>query len=140
MVLVGVAVIGFMLVFGLLANMRRDCSRLTIKAKDIYTPWTAFVQPHRLTSRRMKLKNLIPLRYRTKIIRQFGQAKLVKLPNGQHQLIGGNDQDRIAAFEWASLFAHKIVFTDFHREAKPLVRRVTLRPPLWKCWPMRHAL
>lgn len=31
----------------------------------------------------MKLKNLISLRYRTKLIRQFGQASLVKLPNGQ---------------------------------------------------------
>ena len=64
----------------------------------------------------MKLKNLIPLRYRTKLIRQFGQAKLVKHPNGQHELIGGTDSDRTAAFEWASLFAHEIVFTHFHRE------------------------
>ena len=64
----------------------------------------------------MKLKNLIPLRYRTKLIRQFGQAKLVKLPNGQHELLGGTDQDRTAAFEWVSLFAHEIVFTHFRRE------------------------
>ena len=64
----------------------------------------------------MKLKNLIPLRYRTKIIQQFGQAKLVKLPNGQHELLGGTDADRTAAFEWASLFAHEIVFTHFCRE------------------------
>ena len=64
----------------------------------------------------MKLKNLIPLRYRTKIIQQFGQAKLVKLPNGQHELLGGTDADRIAAFEWASLFAHEIVFSHFHRQ------------------------
>ena len=64
----------------------------------------------------MKLQNLIPLRYRTKLIRQFGQAKLVKLPNGQHELIGGTDQDRTTAFEWSSLFAHEIVFTHYHRE------------------------
>ena len=64
----------------------------------------------------MKLKNLIPLRYRTKLIRQFGQAKLVKLPNGQHELIGGSNSDRTAAFEWASLFAHEIVFTHFYRK------------------------
>ena len=64
----------------------------------------------------MKLKNLIPLRYRTKLVRQFGEAKLVKLPNGQHELISGTDQDRTAAFEWASLFAHEIVFTHFHRQ------------------------
>jgi hypothetical protein len=71
----------------------------------------------------MKLKNLIPLRYRTRLIQQFGQAKLVKLPNGQHELIGGTDRDRTAAFEWASLFAHEIVFTHFLREEparKPL--------------------
>ena len=64
----------------------------------------------------MKLKNLIPLRFRTKLIWQFGQAKLVKLPNGQHELLGGTDRDRTAAFEWASLFAHEIVFTHFFRE------------------------
>ena len=80
--------------------------------------WTAFVQPHPLKLWRMKLKNLIPLRYRTKLIRQFGQAKLIKLPNGQHELIGGSDNDRTAAFEWASLFAHEIVFTHFYRETK----------------------
>ena len=65
----------------------------------------------------MKLKNLIPLRYRTKLIRQFGEAKLVKLPNGQHELIGGTDSDRAQAFEWASLCAHEIVFTHFNRKA-----------------------
>ena len=77
----------------------------------------------------MKLKNLIPLRYRTKLIRQFGQAKLVKLPNGQHELIGGTDSDRTAAFEWASLFAHEIVFTHFHREAES---RTSHRKPLFR--------
>jgi hypothetical protein len=64
----------------------------------------------------MKLKNLIPLRYRTKLIRQFGEAKLVKLPNGQHELIGGSDTDRTAAFEWSSLFAHEIVISHFNRK------------------------
>jgi hypothetical protein len=64
----------------------------------------------------MKLKNLIPLRYRTKLIRQFGQAKLLKHRNGQHELIGGTDQDRTAAFEWVSLFAHEIVFAHFYRQ------------------------
>jgi hypothetical protein len=88
----------------------------------------------------MKLKNLIPQRFRTRVIRQFGQARLIRLPNGQHELIGGTDADRAAAFEWSSLFAHEIVFTHFHREAKPMVGRVTLRPLFWKWWPMRHAL
>ena len=64
----------------------------------------------------MKLKNLIPKRYRKQIVRQFGDAKLVRLHNGQHELVGGSDADRAAAFEWSSLFAHEIVFTHFHRE------------------------
>ena len=55
-----------------------------------------------------------------KLIRQFGQPKLAKLPNGQHELIGGTDQDRTSAYEWASLFAHEIVFTHFLREVHVL--------------------
>jgi len=47
-------------------------------------------------------KILFPQRKQT--IRQFGQVKLVKLPNGQHELIGGTDQDRTASFEWAPGF------------------------------------
>ena len=78
----------------------------------------------------MKLKNLIPLRYRTKQIRQFGDAKLVKLPNGQHELIGGTDANRTAAFEWTSLFAHEIVFTHFHHEAPSRSRRKLFAPRL----------
>lgn len=70
----------------------------------------------------MKLKNLIPQCFRRNLVRQFGQAKLVKLPNGQHELIGGTDADRSAAFEWASLFAHEIVFTHFLREDKTRAR------------------
>ena len=73
----------------------------------------------------MKLKNLIPKR--KQVVRQFGQARLVKLPNGRHELIGGTDQDRTAALEWASLFAHEIVFTHFHREA-------AVRPPMKPRW------
>ena len=64
----------------------------------------------------MKLKNLIPQRRRQQVVQQFGRAKLVKLPNGQHELIGGTDADRAAAFEWTSLFAHEIVFTHFFHE------------------------
>ena len=64
----------------------------------------------------MKLKNIIPQRFLKQEIRQFGQARLIKLPNGEHELIGGSDVDRAAAFEWVSLFAHEIVFTHFYRE------------------------
>lgn len=52
------------------------------------------------------------------MVRKFGAAKLVKHANGQHELIGGTDSDRAAAFEWVSLFAHEIVFTDFFQEAE----------------------
>jgi len=60
----------------------------------------------------MKLNKLIPLY--PQVIQRFGAAKLVQLPNGQHQLIGGSAADRTAALDWASLFAHEIVFTHFH--------------------------
>ena len=91
----------------------------------------------------MKLKNLIPLRYQTKIIQRFGQAKLVKLPNGQHELLGGTDADRAAAFEWSTLFAHEIVFTHFHREQEPphpscSVRSMTAG--LFRRWPVAQPL
>jgi hypothetical protein len=66
----------------------------------------------------MKLKNLFPQRQRRRLIRRFGRAELIRLPNGQHELHGGTDADRAAAFEWTSLFAHEIVFTHFHREEK----------------------
>jgi hypothetical protein len=91
--------------------------------------WTANVQPRPVKSWRMKIKNLIPQRYRKQLIRQFGEARLVKLPNGQHELIGGSDSDRAAAFEWVSLFAHEIVFTHFHREADVRCRS---RKPLFR--------
>jgi hypothetical protein len=63
----------------------------------------------------MKLQNLVPKCYRKQVVRQFGNAKLIRQPNGQHELLGGTDADRSAAFEWVSLFAHEIVFTHFHR-------------------------
>ena len=74
----------------------------------------------------MKLKNLIPQRYRRQLVRQFGEASLVRLSNGQHELIGGTDADRAAAFEWTSLFAHEIVFTHFHHGTQKPCR--TRRP------------
>jgi hypothetical protein len=53
--------------------------------------WTAFVQPLSVKLWFMKLKNIIPQRQHKQFIHQFGQAKLVKLPNGQHELLGGSD-------------------------------------------------
>jgi hypothetical protein len=80
----------------------------------------------------MKLKNIIPQRFRNRLVRQFGQAKLIRLPTGQHELIGGTDADRAAAFEWSSLFAHEIVFTHFHRvdQARSRPRKPWFAPRL----------
>jgi hypothetical protein len=66
----------------------------------------------------MKLKNLVPQRYHKQVVQRFGDAKLVRLANGGHELLGGSDAERTAAFEWASLFAHEIVFTHFHLSPK----------------------
>jgi len=78
----------------------------------------------------MKLKNLIPIRYRKQTVQHFGQARLVRLPNGQHELLGGTDADRAAAFEWVSLFAHEIVFTHFLRQTKAPCRKPLFAPRL----------
>ena len=64
----------------------------------------------------MKLRNPLAKRQRQEVVRQFGDALLVRNSNGQHELIGGTNTDRTAAFEWVSLFAHEIVFTHFHRQ------------------------
>ena len=63
----------------------------------------------------MKLKNIFPQR-RRRVVRQFGNASLIRHRDGRHELIGGTDADRTAAFEWVSLFAHEIVFAHFYRE------------------------
>jgi len=78
----------------------------------------------------MKLNQLIPQRYRQQVIHQFGGAKLVRHPNGQHELMGGTDADRQAAFEWVSLFAHEIVFTHFYRESGVRNREKSMAPRL----------
>jgi len=80
----------------------------------------------------MKLKIFIPFRRPRQVVRQFGQAKLIKLANGQHELIGGTEVDRAAALEWASLIAHEIVFTHYYREAASpdRARKYLLSSPL----------
>jgi len=64
----------------------------------------------------MKLRNPLARRHSQEVVRQFGDALLIRNCNGQHELIGGTNADRTAAFEWVSLFAHEIVFTHFHRQ------------------------
>jgi hypothetical protein len=46
-----------------------------------------------------------------KIINRFGNALLVQHTGRKNELVGGSDGDYTAAKEWASLFAHEIVFT-----------------------------
>ena len=46
-----------------------------------------------------------------KVINRFGSAWLIRRANGRHELIGGTDSDFTTAKEWASLFAHDVVFT-----------------------------
>ena len=91
----------------------------------------------------MKLKNMIPNRRRHQVVQQFGRAKLVKLPNGQHELLGGTDADRAAAFEWSTLFAREIVFTHFHRDQEPPRPSCSLRSVtagLFRRWPVAQPL
>ena len=64
----------------------------------------------------MKLKNVIPKRNHPEFIWRFGGAKLVKLQSGQHELIGGSEQDKADALDWISLFAPEIVFHHFQRQ------------------------
>ena len=59
----------------------------------------------------MKLKNFIPHHYRSQVVRQFGNAKLIRQANGQHhELIGGTADVHAAAREWCSFFAPGVVF------------------------------
>jgi hypothetical protein len=55
--------------------------------------------------------SLIALRAGHQIIAVFGVARLVKNLDGRHELVGGTADDRAAAREWCSMFAHEIVFS-----------------------------
>lgn len=66
----------------------------------------------------MKLQNVIPKRNHPEFMWRFGGAKLVKLQSGQHELIGGSEQDKADALDWISLFAPEIVFHHFHRACR----------------------
>ena len=61
---------------------------------------------------RMKIKNIAKRIVNTaRIVNRFGNAWLIRRTNGRHELIGGTDGDFTAAKEWASLFAHDVVFS-----------------------------
>ena len=105
----------------MLESLSDLCNASPVGAVQFAKPgsaWTVIVPPGLAEWPGMKLKNLFPIRHRKKLVRCFGNARLVKLPNGQHELVGGSDADRAAAFEWVSLFAHEIVFTHFLRETR----------------------
>jgi len=52
---------------------------------------------------------------RARIIGKFGEATLIEQANGRHELVGGRPGDLTAAQEWASLFAHELVFSQVDR-------------------------
>jgi hypothetical protein len=45
------------------------------------------------------------------IINRFGNAWLIPLADGKHELVGGSANDFTAAKEWVSLFAHEVVLS-----------------------------
>jgi len=67
----------------------------------------------------MRLNQLIPKASWWQVVKEFGAAKLIKLPNGRHELIGGTATDLATASEWASLFAHEVVFSQRNHVAIP---------------------
>lgn len=69
----------------------------------------------------MKLNHVFTRRAASRLVRQFGRAKLVRLHNGRHELIGGSAADCGAAREWVSLFAHEVVFSPKRAAERPLV-------------------
>jgi hypothetical protein len=46
------------------------------------------------------------------VIARFGEASLIKKPEGSHVLAGGSRNDRSEAREWISLFMHEVVVRD----------------------------
>ena len=59
----------------------------------------------------MKMKNAVPelIQNDNAIIASFGNARLMKMPSGHCELVGGTIEDRALAGEWISLFMHELV-------------------------------
>lgn len=56
----------------------------------------------------MKLNLLARFKHdKGELIASFGDARLVKKLSGKIELVGGTDDDRAEAKEWASLFLHE---------------------------------
>jgi hypothetical protein len=64
-----------------------------------------------LTRMMNPMNDFVPNFLRTdgELIAQFGQARLVKTPEGKFELRGGSAEDRRVAHEWISLFMHEVV-------------------------------
>jgi len=63
--------------------------------------------------------NLFNVNFGPRLIATFGQARLVRLPEGGYELQGGSAADCVAAREWCSLFAPEVVFST-NRRPRPL--------------------
>lgn len=58
----------------------------------------------------MKLRNLTTLLgSKGAVVAQFGEASLIRQPDGKWHLKGGSRNDRMAAREWTSLFIHEAI-------------------------------
>ena len=66
----------------------------------------------------MKLNPATAQRTTSRVIQQFGEARLIRHHNGKHELIGGSAADLATAREWVSLFAHDIVFSRSYPESR----------------------
>ena len=56
--------------------------------------------------------------HRHALVARFGPARLIRKPDGRHELIGGTADHRATAREWCSLFAPEIVFAGGQTTAK----------------------
>jgi len=59
--------------------------------------------------------NLVNFNFGPRLVATFGTARLVRLPEGRHELQGGSAADCSAAREWCSLFAPEVVFSASQR-------------------------
>jgi hypothetical protein len=64
----------------------------------------------------MKMKPLLRSSInRGRVIARFGQASLIRQPNGRWHLQGGSRDDHVMAREWISFFMHEAVLSPVPR-------------------------
>ena len=61
---------------------------------------------------KLKLKFLPFFRNEAEIVASWGEARLINYLDGKLVLKGGAKEDRLAAYEWISLFWHEAVVGD----------------------------